>query len=587
MPQRPLLIYDGNCSFCRIWIDYWRQLTGDQLNYAASQDVAAQYPQITKDDFAKSVQLVRTDGSVASGALAVFESLGKKSWYRWLGAPAEFAYRLVAGHRDFFYQATKWTFGTQIHKTQYQSTQWLFLRALALVYLIAFTSLVAQVTGLLGERGILPLNQFLAAVAQSGGAIRYAAVPSLFWIASDNTVLQGLCWSGVAISAVLFLSGFFNAKAERLALILLYVLYLSFSAVGQEFLSFQWDSLLLESGFLAIFLGRNRLVPWLFRALVFRLYFLSGIVKLSSGDATWPNLSALRYHWYTQPLPTPLAWYMDKLPDGMQTGMTLFTLVIEIAAPFCIFLPRRIRMAAAWVLITLQLLILLTGNYTFFNILAIGLTLFLFDDAYLQKLVDKLRGTSTKVSPEPSGFALKILASLILAFGSLHILQPIAGGLPIALQTPLRYIAPFGMVNSYGLFAVMTTERLEITVEGSADGETWKPYQFRYKPQNLNQAPAWVAPHQPRLDWQMWFAALGTIRENPWFANLAVSLLRGTPDVVALLKDNPFPDSQPVYVRARLERYRFSTAQEKAATGNWWHSESAGEYLPRVSLRGQ
>ena len=366
---KPVLIYDGHCGFCRIWLDYWRQLIDDRIECVASQDVGHRFPQIAREAYAQSVQLVRPDGSVVSGARAVFESLGKTRIYTWISVPSELAYRIIARHRDFFYQVTRFTFGTRIEPTQFAATQWLFLRAIALIYAVAFGSLTFQITGLLGERGILPVAPFLASVARTDATLRFIAVPSLLWFGNDDITLIGLCFAGVIFACMLLLTGFARGKFERLILVVLFVLYLSFAAAGQEFLSFQWDSLLVEAGFLAIFLGRNRIVPWLFRWLVFRLYFLSGAVKLLSADPTWRNLSALSFHWHTQPLPTPLAWYVDKLPPAIQHFLTGAALGIEVVIPFLIFFPRRIRMFGAWCLIVMQVAIMITGNYGFFNLL--------------------------------------------------------------------------------------------------------------------------------------------------------------------------------------------------------------------------
>ncbi len=322
---------------------------------------------------------------------------------------------------------------------------------------------------------------------------------------------------------MLLLTGFARGKFERLILVVLFLLYLSFAAAGQEFLSFQWDSLLLEAGFLAIFLGRNRIVPWLFRWLVFRLYFLSGAVKLLSADPTWRNLSAVGFHWHTQPLPTPLAWYADKLPTAIQHFMTGATLGIEVVIPFLIFFPRRIRMFGAWCLIGMQVLIFLTGNYTFFNLLTIALTLFLFDDRALARFVPapvterllEVRNVTARAR------VAACVAVVVLVLSLSHLIETFNGRLPSALNTVVRYTAPLQIVNTYGLFAVMTTQRIEIILEGSADGETWQPYEFKYKPGDVNRAPGWVAPYQPRLDWQMWFAALSNYQTNPWFVNLS------------------------------------------------------------------
>jgi hypothetical protein len=463
----------------------------------------------------------------------------------------------------------------------------LFLRALAVIYAIAFGSLTFQVTGLLGERGILPVAPFLASVARTDATLRFVAVPSLLWFGNDDITLIGLCFAGVIFACMLLLTGFARGKFERLILVVLFVLYLSFAAAGQEFLSFQWDSLLLEAGFLAIFLGRNRIVPWLFRWLVFRLYFLSGAVKLLSADPTWRNLSAVGFHWHTQPLPTPVAWYADKLPAAIQHFLTAATLGIEVAIPFLIFFPRRIRMFGAWCLIGMQVLIFITGNYTFFNLLTIALTLFLFDDRALARFVpgpvaerlQEVRNVTARAR------LAACVAVIVMVLSLSHLFETFNGRLPAALNTVVRYTAPLQIVNTYGLFAAMTTQRIEIILEGSADGETWQPYEFKYKPGDVNRAPGWVAPYQPRLDWQMWFAALSNYQSNPWFVNLALQLLEGSPDVAGLLGTNPFPDRPPRFIRATAYEYTFTDWETRRRTGAWWRRDRRGLYLPPVGLR--
>jgi len=584
---KPVLIYDGRCGFCRVWVDYWRQLTGDRIEYLASQDVGGRFPQIAPEAYSQSVQLVRPDGSVASGARAVFESLGKLRVYSWISAPAEYAYRIIAGHRDFFDQVTRVTFGTRIEPTRFAATQWLFVRALALIYAVAFGSLTFQVIGLYGQRGILPIAPFLASVARTDSTLRFIAVPSLLWFGNDDFTLIGLCFAGVIFASMLLLTGFARGKFERLILVVLFVLYLSFAAAGQEFLSFQWDSLLLETGFLAIFLGRNRIVPWLFRWLVFRLYFLSGAVKLLSGDSTWRNLSALGFHWHTQPLPTPLAWYVDKLPPAAQHFMTAAAVGIELVIPFLIFLPRRIRMFGGWCLIGMQVLILLTGNYTFFNLLTIAVTLFLFDDQVLARFVPAPITERLQEVPKIMGRArvASAVAALVMGLSLSHLFETFNGQLPSFLKNVVRYTAPLQIVNTYGLFAVMTTQRIEIVLEGSADGEMWQPYEFKYKPGDVNRAPGWVAPYQPRLDWQMWFAALSNYQNNPWFVNMTLQLLQGSPDVAGLLGTNPFSDRPPRFIRATAYEYTFTDWETHRRTGAWWKREPRGLYLPPVGLR--
>jgi hypothetical protein len=424
--------------------------------------------------------------------------------------------------------------------------------------------------------------------------MRLWAVPSLFWWNSTDTVLAVAAWVGVALAAVLF-AGYL----ERLILALLYVLYLSFSLAGQEFLSFQWDALLLEAGFLAIFFGHTsvtqRTIAWLYRWLAFRLYFLSGFVKLASHDPTWRNLSALDFHYWTQPLPTVVAWYADKLPRGFQHASTFTVLAVELGAPVLIFAPRRIRLFGAGLLLGLQALIFITGNYTFFNLLSVAITLFLFDDQALRSIVWTPRRVRDLLLAEParSGKAGRLAAAaltlLLLPLGLIRIFENTILQVPAQAEALARYTSPFQVVNSYGLFAVMTTERIEIVVEGSDDGEHWQAYEFPYKPGDVSRPPRWAAPYQPRLDWQMWFAALSDYRTNPWFVTFCERLLEGSPEVLGLLQRNPFPDRPPRYVRAVTYDYRFSTWDEDRDTGSstrvWWHREPRGQYLPPVGLR--
>jgi predicted DCC family thiol-disulfide oxidoreductase YuxK len=588
----PLLIFDGRCGFCRIWTDYWKRLTDGRIDFAPSQEVGDGFPQIPPKAFAEAVQLVRPDGSVASGARAVFETLGRERIYessRWVAATSEAAYRFIARRRSFFYWLTRLTFGKRIEPARFALTQWLFLRLLAAIYVVAFASLAVQVTGLLGEHGISPAHAFFERVGTNLGWMRLWAAPSVFWWNSTDNVLVGAAWLGVGLGALLFIG-----HLERLALLLLYVLYLSFSLAGQDFLSFQWDALLLEAGFLAIFFGHTgttqKTIAWLYRWLTFRLYFLSGFVKLASGDPTWRSLSALDFHYWTQPLPTILAWYADKLPRGFQHASTFMVLAIELGAPFLIFMPRRIRLLGAGLLLGLEALIFLTGNYTFFNLLAAAVTLFLFDDQALRGIVWVPRRTREWfMDPIPTGKMGRVAAAgltlLILPLGLTRILENTTVRLPELVATAARYTSPFQVVNSYGLFAVMTTERPEIVVEGSNDGKQWLAYEFPYKPGDVNRAPRWAAPYQPRLDWQMWFAALSDYRTNPWFVSFAERLLEGSPEVVALLEKNPFPDHPPRYIRAVTYAYRFTTWDEHRQTGSWWHREPRGEYLPTVGLR--
>ncbi len=589
MPK--LLIFDGHCGFCRIWIEYWKKLTGERIDYAPYQEVADRFPQIPREAFTQAVQLVRPDGTVVSGAHAVFETLGWERLYQStfvIHSLSETAYRFIAQRRNLFYQVTRFTFGTQIEPARFAAIQWIFLRLLAVIYAIAFASLGVQIAGLIGAQGITPVHDFLGRVAGSFGSMRLLALPTVFWWNSSDLMLRAAAIAGVALAALLFMG-----CLERFALLLLFILYLSFSLGGQEFLTFQWDSLLLEAGFLAIFFGRStgglRAIAWLYRWLVFRLYFLSGYVKLASHDTTWRDLTALKYHYHTQPLPNMIAWYADKLPDSIQRASTFGVLAIELVAPFFIFAPRRLRMAAAFTLLSLQVLIFLTGNYTFFNLLTMALTLFLFDDRALAWIpLPYGRGSEEPIPSRDRKRArvgIALLTTLLLTLGAARLLESITGAAPEPLNTLARVTAPLEIVNSYGLFAVMTTSRPEIVVEGSDDGETWLPYEFRYKPGDLHRAPRWVAPFQPRLDWQMWFAALGNYQSHQWFVAFVLRLLQGSPAVVGLLEKNPFPSHPPRYVRAQLYDYSFTDIATLRRTGTWWRRELIGTYLPPVGLK--
>ncbi len=311
-------------------------------------------------------------------------------------------------------------------------------------------------------------------------------------------------------------------------------------------------------------------------------------MKLVSGDPTWRNLTALDYHFWTQPLPTPLAWYAAQLPHWVLASATAATLVIELGLVFLIWLPRRPRAVAAWGVLGFQLIILLTGNYGFFNLLTMLLCVFLFDDATLRRLLPvRLTSWIEVRAPRPGRLATAVaagLALIVVPVGLNRIWQPLTGmGLPLA-STFTEAISPLLVVNPYGLFVTTTTTRPEIIIEGSDDGQIWREYVFRYKPGPVTRGPTWNIPHQPRLDWQMWFAGYHSVAENAWFERLIHQLLEGSPAVLALLAGNPFPDRPPKYVRALLYDYRFADPDTYVRTGQWWVRRLEGLYFPRVSL---
>jgi predicted DCC family thiol-disulfide oxidoreductase YuxK len=601
------MIFDGDCGFCRFWIERWRGQTGDAVEYIAGQEpsVAARFPEITREALESSVHLVETDGSVFSGSQAVCRSLDStragrimvQAYEQWPGvAPAsEFAYRIVARNRQFFSFLTRLFWGRTPGRPRFEvSTRW-FLRCLGLVYLLAFWSLSTQLPGLIGARGLEPAADFMAAArrALGGGWPGVHWAPTLCWWSASDRFLQFQCAAGVALSLAA-LAG----VAPGLSFSLLWVLYLSMLTIGQTFLGFQWDILLVEAGFLAIWLAPwklwtgwkspsspSPLARWLYWWLMFRFMFRSGCVKLISGDPSWKDLTALNYHYQTQPLPTPLAWWAHHSPEWILKSSTAAMFFIELVLPFAILLPRRARHAAGLGFVALQIVILLTGNYTYFNLLAIALSLLLFDDAFFRQPAPA-NPQASELWSSPRRLTLIPVAAVI----GLITLDETAGlakgrGHGFEWARPIvTWFSPFHIANSYGLFAVMTKERDEIIIQGSADGQEWKDYQFRYKPGDLKRPPPWVAPHQPRLDWQMWFAALGSYQQNPWFVALMKRLLEGAPEVLALLEKNPFPDKPPQYVRALLYEYRFTTAAERAAGQGWWRREFKGAYFPEVNL---
>ena len=452
------------------------------------------------------------------------------------------------------------------------------------MYLIAFTSLRVQVLGLFGSRGIRPIHELLAALRAQEGRRAYRLAPSLLWLGSSDRDLVRLCRAGQVCSLAL-LAGVAPGVMSAAS----WALYLSFVTVGRDFLSFQWDALLLETGLHATLVTSPRAArgaragqpPWLgailMRWLAFRLHFQSGFVKIQSQDETWRRWTACAYHYETQPLPTRLGWYVHHLPRPIHRVSTAAALAIELGAPFLMFGPRPTRKLGFSALAGLQALIAATGNYAFFNVLTVALAVWTLDDGSFPVL-----GRLARFSRRPAGRRRGALAraSGWIAYGALSTLLAIASTVTFAahlrrrpLRTRLtaldRIIDPFRSVNAYGLFAVMTTARPEIVVEGSNDGAEWREYLFRYKPSWPEDAPRTVAPHQPRLDWQMWFAAL---RPAPptWFKAFLARLLEGSPDVLKLLGANPFPDRPPRYVRALLYEYRMTdleTSGEPAPGG--------------------
>jgi hypothetical protein len=451
---------------------------------------------------------------------------------------------------------------------------WLFPRLMGGVYFLAFASLLGQVMGLYGSQGILPIRSYLAAIRRHLGAHAWYRCPTLFWLHSGDRAVAGMALAGVVLSLALVA----GAPAVPL-LVLLWLLYLSYAAAGQEFLSFQWDALLLEAGFMTIFLPLADPAPWLvvfaYRFFLFRFMLSAGVVKLWSGDPTWRDLTALRYHYETQPIPNRIGWYAHQLPPAVQKFSTLGTFFFELAVPLLALGPAPARLGGFLLLLFFQLLIFATGNYGFFNILTMVMLVPLLDDRQLG-----LAGDLTGSSPLGEHGAL-LVTILFVPFLALNLCQLVRLFYrPSWLDRLLAPLSPFMISNPYGLFAVMTTNRFEFVIEGSSDLEQWRPYEFRWKPGDPQRPPRQAAPHQPRLDWQMWFAALDPRSIEPWLGNLIVRLLEGSPPVLALFRHNPFPDAPPRYIRLSVYRYHFTTLGIRRREGRWWERTLLGRYEP-------
>ena len=459
----------------------------------------------------------------------------------------------------------------------------LFLRLLGLVYLIAFASLGVQMTGLVGSRGILPIGAYLAQAHGAIGADAYRELPTLLWLSNSDTMLMVLCWGGAALSVVL-IAGLAPVASSAL----LWVFYLSLTVAGQVFLEFQWDLLLLETGLLACLYAPlrspaaepNPVVRWVLWGLAFKLTFLSGATKLLSGDPAWAGWTAMTYHYWTQPLPTWTSWYAAQLPATVHYWSVPAMLAVELVVPFAIFLPprfRRTRVVACVLMILLQAGIGATGNYGFFNLLTIVLYLTLLDDQVLRRPAIAQPAPDTP-RPEPAIWrVMTTVAAVIIACLSV---VAFVREMQVTARTPaqiarawpgrvLEWVSPFRSVNGYGLFRVMTTARPELVIEVSENGQDFKEYEFRWKPGNPSRRPGFVEPHMPRLDWQMWFAALDPPGAQYWLEALARRIVDGEPSVVRLLGPSPLAN-RPRAARFGYYEYRFTTSAQRAQSGAWW-----------------
>jgi len=456
-------------------------------------------------------------------------------------------------------------------------------RGLGLVYLLAFVNALQQFPALLGEHGLLPVRRFLRGV-------RFPDAPSLFHLGYSDRLLRTVAWIGVALSLAVILglpqSG--PLWVPMLVWLVLWALYLSIVNVGQRFYSFGWESLLLEAGFLAVFLGNSRTAPpllviLLLRWLALRVELGAGLIKLR-GDSCWRDLTCMEYHHETQPMPNPLSWYFHRLPRGLHRIEVLGNYLAQLAAPFALFLPQPIAALGALVMIGTQAYLLTSGNYAWLNLLTMVISFAGIPDSLLGELIP---GIAPHAFEEPPvWFAVAVVAlTLVVVALSYWPVRNLVGTRQLMNYSFNRY----HLVNTYGAFGSVTRERYEIVLEGTSaeqltERTSWSEYEFRGKPGDPRRRPPQVAPYHLRLDWLMWFAALSPRYAEGWFMLLVERLLAGDRAVLRLMRRNPFPDAPPSWIRARFYRYRFTAGPERRATGAWWAREPAGEYLAPVRL---
>ena len=482
------------------------------------------------------------------------------------------------------------------NRHSYWLTRFVILRLLGLVYLAAFVSLALQVVPLIGSRGLTPANRYLPRLERHEGSRTRAIMrnPTFFWSGISDRALVMLAWVGVGLSLIVTL-GYANA----LIMLGLWFLYMSFVNIGQIWYGYGWEIQLLETGILAAFLcplldGRPFprrpppvVVIWLFRWLAFRIMLGAGLIKIR-GDSCWRDLTCLLYHYETQPIPNPLSRAFHFLPPWLHKFSVLWNHFIELVVPWFAFGPRRVRQVAGALMVSFQGTLILSGNLSFLNYLTIVPMLACFDDSLLRHVLPKVmvrRAEEAAAAAErsPSHEGLAFVYAIVVAWLSIAPVRNLLSG----MQAMNRSFDALRLVNTYGAFGSVGRERGEIVFEGTTDiklgpDTKWRAYEFPYKPGDPMRRPGVIAPFQPRLDWQIWFAAMSTPHQYPWTIDLVGKLLENDRDILTLLANDPFPSQPPHYVRARLFRYEF------AAPGNpegaWWKRELLGDWIPPVTL---
>lgn len=465
---------------------------------------------------------------------------------------------------------------------EYWLTRMVFQRGLALVYVIAFVVALNQFIPLLGEHGLLPVSLFVkhASVAES---------PSLFFLFPKDWAFKIAAWIGLVL-AIVALTGFSEKHGWWLSIAVwgsMWVLYLSFVNVGQVFYGFGWESMLLEAGFLAIFLGDEKTAPsvimiFLIRWMLFRTMLGAGLIKLR-GDSCWKDLTCLIYHYETQPMPNPLSWYFHWLPRYVHQFGVLFNHVAELIVPFGYFLMAPVAAIAGLITLLFHGWLFVSGNFSFLGLLTMVLALSTLNDKLLAHILPIAHPINLAAPPHYQ-IAVMVYAVVVIIISIFPIKNFFS-----SRQVMNASYEPFHLVNSYGAFGAITRPRYEVIVEGTDEKQItpqtqWREYEFKGKPGNIYRSPPQIAPYHLRLDWLMWFAGFSPYYEQPWFVNLVAKLLQNDRATLSLMGKNPFADHPPTYIKALLYEYHFTTRGERAQTGAWWKRTLAGDYFPAVSM---
>jgi len=484
----------------------------------------------------------------------------------------------------------------RMSRPSYWLTRWLILRLLGVVYAVAFLVAILQIIPLIGANGLTPVGIYLQRIHDALGSTSagFFRLPSIFWFTHSDTVLLTVAWAGFLLSCIV-IAGYANA----LMLVVLWLLYMSFVNAGQEWYGYGWEIQLLETGFLAIFLCPlldprpfpKRAPPFpiivLFRWLIFRIMLGSGLIKIR-GDRIWRNSTALYYHFETQPMPGPLSRWFHFLPRGILRLGVWYNWLAELIAPWFIFWPRLARHVAGVIIVLLQIILIFSGNLSFLNWLTIIPALACMDDGFWAKLLPRRlaeKAIAADASAEPSP-PMNITVWVVTAIVCLLSIQP-AFNILSPNQVMNTSYDPLNLVNTYGAFGSVGTERLNIVFEGTSDSipddkANWKEYPYKGLPVAPDKRPPQVAPYHLRFDWQMWFAAMSTPDEYPWTLTLISKLLHNDPTALSLFAGNPFPDKPPRYIRAVLYRYKFALPGDPQHL--WWTRQRVGDpWLPAMS----